>query len=86
MDRSRIISLVVAAVYVAVFAGMVGSEAACDKPSVEQLCETVVSTLFWLGLSLACIWWGDELGEGLTGVWFGLRQITASSPGPGSLP
>lgn len=35
--------------------------------------------LFFLALSLGCIWWGDELGEGLTGARFGL----ISSPSPG---
>lgn len=35
--------------------------------------------IFWLGLSLGCIWWGDELGEGLIGAKYGL--VSASSPG-----
>jgi len=33
----------------------------------------------WLVVCLGCIWWGDELGEGLVGAKFGL--ISSTSPG-----
>ena len=83
MDRLRLISLVIAAVYVAVFATMFIRDAAGPDPWAEELFEGIVSAVLWLAASLACIWWGDELGEGLTGVWVDFcRPITASSPGP----
>jgi len=35
--------------------------------------------IIWLAVSLGCIWWGEELGEGLIGAKYGL--VSASSPG-----
>jgi len=81
MDRPRLISLLIAAVYVVVMINMAVAETDCGKPSGEHVFDTIVGTFFWLVSSLACIWWGDELGEGLTGAWFGMQPITASSPG-----
>lgn len=65
MDRSRWISLSIAIVY------LVWS-------AFDDL-EKIGGMLMWLGLCLGCIWWGDELGEGLVGAKFGL----ISSPSPG---
>ena len=83
MDRLRLISLVIAAVYVAVFATMFVREATGPKPCAEELFEGILCAVFWLAGSLVCIWRGDELGESMTGVWVDFcRPITASSPGP----
>ena len=83
MDRLRLASLVIAAVYVAVFATMFVREATGANPSGEDLFEGILYAVFWLAASLLCIWRGDDLGESLTGVWVDFcRPITASSPGP----
>ncbi|MBN1508919.1 MAG: hypothetical protein JW955_18880 [Sedimentisphaerales bacterium] len=54
-----------------------------DHPSepmtTEDLFEGVIGLCGWLAISLGCIWWGDELGEGLVGAKFGL--ISSTSPG-----
>lgn len=83
MDRLRLISLVIAAVYIAVFATMFVREATGPNPCGEDLFEGILCAVFWLAGSLLCIWRGDHLGESLTGVWVDFcRPITASSPGP----
>jgi hypothetical protein len=83
MDRLRLISLVIAAVYVAVFATMFVREAASGNPCAEDIFEGILCAVLWLAGSLACIWAGDELGESMTGVWVDFfRPITKSSPGP----
>ena len=82
MDRLRLISLVIAAVYVVVFATIFAREAVSPNPSAEELFEVILCAVFWLAGSLACIWRGDELGEGLTGLWVDFMPITKSSPGP----
>jgi hypothetical protein len=41
--------------------------------------EVVLPVLGFVLFSLACIWFGDEIG-GYTG-WIGLRPITARTPG-----
>lgn len=72
MEVSKIISLVIAAVYLFAFvcAFVVGPE--LDAEREEDLFRGAVGVIFWLVLSLGCIWWGDELGEGLIGAKFGL--------------
>jgi hypothetical protein len=79
MDLSRWISLAVAAVYViiSVHGFLVGD--ASDSGIGEGILDSIIGLGFWLALCLGCIWWGDELGEGLVGAWYGL--ISEPSPG-----
>jgi hypothetical protein len=73
---SRLISLVIIAVYLVVFIVfyLVG-----EFEAQEVAVKSFVGLLAWTGLSLACIWYGDEMGDGLVGARFGL----ISSPSPG---
>ncbi|UCE46524.1 MAG: hypothetical protein JSW47_12980 [Phycisphaerales bacterium] len=83
MDRLRLVSLIIAAVYVAVFATMFIRDAMGPDPCPEDLFEGILCAVGWLVASLMCIWRGDELGESMTGVWVDFfRPITKSSPGP----
>lgn len=83
VDRLKLLSLVIAAVYVAVFTTMLVGEATGPEPCAEEIFEGILCAVGWLAASLMCIWRGDELGEGLTGVWVDFfRPITESSPGP----
>ena len=68
MSISRLLSLIVAGIYV--FIACFWSEA------VEDFAGVLFVALL---LGLGCIWFGDELGAGLTGARFGL--ISSSSPG-----
>jgi len=79
MGPSRIISLIIAAFYVVAFVLVLIYEAASDGLSARNVVEQTFFGLFWLALSLGCIWYGDELGEGLTGARCGL--ISEPSPG-----
>ena len=79
MEWWKILSLVIAGLYVI---GAILSFSGDDSPtrtSPKDVFEGAVGMFFWLLLSLGCIWYGDELGEGLTGAWFGL--ISQASPG-----
>lgn len=80
MEVSKIISLLIAGLYVVVFIyyGFVVCEER-DAKWEEEIFRGAFGVIFWLALSLGCIWWGDELGEGLIGAKFGL--ISAPSPG-----
>lgn len=44
-----------------------------------DLFEMAAGLFLWLGVSLGCIWYADELGESLVGAKFGL--VSSSSPG-----
>lgn len=73
------LSIVVAAVYVGVSIYLFASGQRDGGFRAADLCEGIVAMCFWLALSLGCIWYGDELGESLTGARFGL--VSSSSPG-----
>lgn len=82
MELSRILSLVITALYViafvCLFAG--GSErGVAPEKHFESIFYGVGGLLIWPAVSLGCIWWGDELGEGLVGARYGL----VSTPSPG---
>jgi hypothetical protein len=79
MERLKWLSLVIAGIYVLFMTIEVASRPRTDDFSSQDLVEGIVGIVFWLGLSLGCIWYGDELGEGLTGARFGL----VSSPSAG---
>jgi hypothetical protein len=78
VSKSRLLSLVVAGVYlvILVIAYLVG---VFDDETQEDVVKGVLGVVVWILLSLACIWFGDEMGEGLIGARFGL----ISSPSPG---
>ncbi len=79
MDWTRWLSLGVVTLYVAVVVFSLLS-AEDSRPSAGQdLCNLVAGGGLWLAVCLGCIWWGDELGEGLVGAKFGL--ISSTSPG-----
>ena len=79
MDKSRWISLSIAGIYVLIFiSGLVFSGDIHDM-SNEALAKGAVGIIFWLALSLGCIWYGDELGEGLVGAYYGI--VSETSPG-----
>ena len=62
-----------------IFLIMMDRDHASKQELFERLFGVVGGMIVWLGLSLGCIWWGDELGEGLIGAEFGL--ISSTSPG-----
>lgn len=79
MDKSRWISLSIAAIYILVLvSGFVFSEDLRDM-SNESLFKGTFGIIFWLAISLGCIWLGDELGEGMVGARYGL--VSKTSPG-----
>lgn len=79
MEISKIISLLIAAVYVIAFIFAFAVNEERDAKWEENLFKGAFSLIIWLMLSLGCIWLGDELGEGLIGAKYGL----VSSPSPG---
>lgn len=79
MEISKIISLLIAVVYVVAFIYAFAADEEHDARWEENLFKGALGMIIWLMLSLGCIWWGDELGEGLIGAKFGL--ISSSSPG-----
>lgn len=79
MELSKLISLLIAALYLIVYICSIVFGAERNDPLVSILSGDTVGILAWLALSLGCIWWGDELGEGLIGAKFGL--VSAPSPG-----
>lgn len=83
MQLSRILSLGVAAFYVIAFVCHFAGGPQRVGESREEFFENVFhgagGLIFLLAVSLGCIWWGDELGEGMIGARYGL----VSSPSPG---
>lgn len=82
MTVSRWISLFIVALYVTFFLCMLhvgGESPELSQEDFEAILGSALGLLVWLGLCLACIWYGDEMGEGLVGARFGL----VSSPSPG---
>jgi hypothetical protein len=79
MDKSRWISLSIAGIYVLVLiSGLVFSGDIHNLPN-ETLVRGAIGAIFWLVISLGLIWYGDELGEGLVGAYYGL--VSEKSPG-----
>lgn len=79
MDRSRWASLVVVGLYMIVLGGSLLSGDEAKSLTSENLLKGIMGVAGWLVVSLGCIWWGDELGEGLVGAKFGL--ISSTFPG-----
>jgi hypothetical protein len=79
MERVKWLSLVIAGLYVLFLGVECAFGPAGEDSSLRGLLEGIAGVVFWLGLPLGCIWYSDELGEGLLGARFGL----VSSPSPG---
>lgn len=79
MEWWKILSLVIAGIYIISAILSFTGDNSGTKKSPEELFEGAVGMFFWLLVSLGCIWYGDELGEGLIGAKFGL--VSQASPG-----
>ncbi len=79
MNLSRWLSLAVAIIYILLFVLSFFLRGEHEEMSTEDIVRTSIGIVFWLCLSLGCIWFGDELGEGMVGAKYGL----VSSPSPG---
>jgi len=79
MELSKLISLFIAALYLIFYICSIVFGAERNDLLVSILSGDTIGILAWLALSLGCIWWGDELGEGLVGAKFGL--VSSTSPG-----
>ena len=79
MDTSRWLSLSIAIIYILLFGfGLVHSGEYKEMPAVK-IFEGAYGIIMWLAISVGCIWFGDELGEGMTGAHYGL--VSSTSPG-----
>jgi len=80
MEKTKIISLLIAAIYIIAFIYVfsVDEEHNARRPEEESLSENIAGVIIFLMISLACIWWGDELGEVIGGRY---RLISSTSPG-----
>jgi hypothetical protein len=79
MERRKWLSIPIASAYIIFFLWPLVFGDREDDLSMESLFESIIGMLFWLALCLGCIWYADELGEGLVGARYGL--ISSSSPG-----
>ena len=72
MELSKIISLIIAILYLVCIIAATVYEAKDEQISAPEVFENFFGLFLWLAISLGCIWWGDELGEGLVGAKYGL--------------
>ena len=79
MEWWKILALVIACVYIIGATLHFSGDNSDTHTSPKDLFEGAVGMFFWLLISLSCIWYGDELGDGLIGARFGL--ISETSPG-----
>jgi len=79
MDKSRWISLSIAVIYILFFISSFFLSEEVKEMSKQGLVEGALGLVFWLVLSLGCIWFSDELGGGLVGAYYGL--VSETSPG-----
>ena len=83
MEWWKILSLVIAGLYIIgailSFSGDNSGTKTSPEDPLKRVFSMFVGMSLWLSVSLGCIWYGDELGEGLIGAKFGL--ISRVSPG-----
>jgi len=79
MDASRWLSLSIAIIYILFFGFSLVYSGEYKEISTAEIFEATFGIVFWLGISLGCIWLGDELGEGMVGAKYGL--VSSRSPG-----
>jgi uncharacterized membrane protein len=83
MGRSKIIALIVAALYLAGFIYFLTTDVIGQDISREEkidAAETTVAVIGWLVVCLALIFRGDEIGQ-WKDYFVGLRYIDSTSPG-----
>jgi hypothetical protein len=83
MQRSKIIALIIAALYLAGFIYFLATDVIGQDLSREEkidTAETTVAVLGWLAICLALIFRGDEIGQ-WKDYFVGLRYIDSTSPG-----
>ncbi len=80
MEKTKIISLLIAAIYIILFIYSFSANEDNNSGMDENYLKGrgVVGVIIFLMLSLSFIWWGDELGEVIGGKY---RLISSSSPG-----
>jgi hypothetical protein len=80
MDWSRWMALAVVGLYAIVVGGSLLLNGEGESLTSQDLFYGFFGGCVWLAMSLGCIWWGDELGEGLVGAKFGLVSVSGASP------
>jgi hypothetical protein len=83
MERSRIIALIVAALYLTGLTYFLATDVIGQDISEDEkidAAETTLAVIVWLIVCLAFIFWGDEIGQ-WKGFYVGLRYIDQASPG-----
>lgn len=83
MERSKIIALIIAGLYLAGFIYFLATDVIDHDISREEkidAAETTLAVLGWLAVCLAFIFRGDEIGQ-LKDYFVGLRYIDTASPG-----
>jgi len=83
MERSKIIALIIVALYLAVFIHFLATDVIGQDISEDEkidAAETALAVVCWLVVCLAFIFWGDEIGQ-WKGFYMGLRYIDQASPG-----
>ena len=80
MELPKLISLLIGVLYIVALAFLIIADRghASQQEVFERLFWIIGGMFMWLGLSLGCIWWGDELADGLIGAKFGLVSSTSS--------
>ena len=69
MPKSRLLSLIVAGIYLLVLLIGYLTGRFDDEPK-DEILKGLFGLLGWLALSLACIWYGDEMGGWMGTVHF----------------
>ena len=83
MERSKIIALIIAALYFAGFIYFLATDVIGQDMSKEEKIDAAKTTLVvfgWLAICLAFIFWGDEIGQ-WKDYYVGLTYIDKASPG-----
>ena len=83
MERSKIIALTIAALYLVFFIYFLATDVIGQDMSQEEkidTAETTLAVLGWLAVCLAFIFRGDEIGQ-WKDYFVGLRYIDKASPG-----
>jgi len=78
MSKSRLLSLLIAGLYLLVLLITYLKGGFDEEPQGESI-KVLLGILGWLFLSLGCIWFGDELG-GMLG-YLGHGRINSTTPG-----
>ncbi len=79
MNVSRWISLSIAIIYIFFLVLLPFLSGEYKETSTAEIFEGIFGLAIWLAICLGCIWFGDDLGEGMVGAKFGL--VSSKSPG-----